>query len=57
LLSVGVVVPERETIEALKNRFEENSIQFEAKRYDIVQRDVLRVRDPDGMTIEFISTN
>jgi hypothetical protein len=51
------VVPGRETIEALKNRFDENNIQFEAKRYDVVQRDVLRVRDPDGMAIEFISTN
>ncbi len=57
LLSFGVVVPGRETIEVLKNRFEENSVQFEAKRYDIVQRDVLRVRDPDGMAIEFLSTN
>lgn len=57
LLGIGVVVPGRETIEALKNRFEENSIQFEAKRNDIVQRDVLRVRDPDETAIEFMSTN
>jgi len=57
LLSFGVVVPGKETIEALKNRFEENNLQFEAKRDDILQRDVLRVRDPDGMSVEFISTS
>ena len=56
LLSFGVVVPGRETLDALKNRLEENNIQCEGRRSDLLQRDVLRVRDPDGMSVEFMST-
>lgn len=57
LLGFGVVVPGRETLETLKNRFEENNIQCEVRRSDVLQCDVLRIRDPDGLAIEFISTN
>ena len=57
LLGFGVVVPGREEFEVLKNRFEENSIQFEANQHDIIHRDVLKVKDPDGMSVEFVSPN
>lgn len=56
LLSFGVQIPGRETMESLKERFVENSIEFEAKHDDVIQRDVLRVKDPDGMTLEFLIT-
>ena len=57
LLSFGVMVPEKETIEALKNRFTENSINFEFTKYEIIEHGVLKVKDPDGIVVEFISSN
>ena len=55
LLSVGIKVPTRETTDVLKKRLDEHQIPYDIQTLDIIQKEVLRVKDPDGTTLEFLS--
>ena len=53
LLSFGIAVTERESIKAIARQLEEHGTQFEIKQHEILHAEVLRVKSPDALDVEF----
>jgi len=56
LLSVGIALPSGRSVRELAERFEKQGAQFELKDHEALQTEVLRIKSPDALDIEFFSS-
>ncbi len=55
LLSFGIEIPNRETINILTKRFTDNGIPFETKVHGGLYDNIVSVKSPDALVLEFFS--
>ncbi|MGA7160742.1 MAG: VOC family protein [Bacteroidota bacterium] len=55
LLSFGIFIPTPQSMQTIARRFEEYDIGFELQQHEILPVEVLRVKSPDDLRIEFFS--
>ena len=53
LLSFGISVPGRQSMNSIAEQFDEHGVQFEIKQHEVFHIEVLRVKSPDTLAIEF----
>ncbi len=53
LLSFGISIPDQQSMNSIAKQFDEHGTQFEIKQHKHLHTEVLRVKSPDAMTIEF----
>ncbi|MGA9407483.1 MAG: VOC family protein [Bacteroidota bacterium] len=53
LLSFGIYVPDQQAMQNIAQRLEEYGAGFEIQQHDVLHHEILRVKSPDNMSIEF----
>ena len=56
LLSFGISVPDRPSLNFIAEQFETHKTKFEITEHEILHNEILRVKSPDSMDVEFLWT-
>ncbi len=55
LLSFGISLPDQQSVKMIAQQFEAHGTPFEMKQHELLHTEVLRVKSPDALAIEFFS--
>jgi catechol 2,3-dioxygenase len=53
LLSFGISIPDQQSMNSIAKHFEQHGTQFEIKQHEVLHTEVLQVKSPDTMSVEF----